>query len=77
LITAKAITMASYNEPKEILRTLMLADPAADWALSKYEPAVPPLMWFITKISPASITVFVKVKLTVVEAANAAPSNVI
>jgi hypothetical protein len=34
-MTAKAITIASDNEPKEILRTLMLADPAADWALSK------------------------------------------
>ena len=34
-------------------------------------------IWLITKMSPASITVFVKVKLTVVEAANAAASNVI
>ena len=34
-------------------------------------------MWFIIKMSPASITVLVKVKLTVVEAANAAASNVI
>ena len=34
-------------------------------------------MWFIIRMSPASITVFVSVKLTVVEAANAAASNVI
>ena len=30
LITANAITIASLNEPKEMLRTLMLAEPAAD-----------------------------------------------
>ena len=30
LITAKAITMASDNEPAVIFRTLMLAEPAAD-----------------------------------------------
>ena len=38
---------------------------------------MPPLMWFIIRMSPASITVLVKAKLTVVEAANAAASNVI
>jgi len=77
LITAKAITIASLNEPAVIFRTLMLAEPAADWALSRYEPAVPALMWFIIKMSPASITVLVRVKLTVVSEASAAAFNVI
>jgi hypothetical protein len=35
LMTAKAITMASDNEPPVMFRTLMLAEPAADCALSK------------------------------------------
>ena len=77
LMTANAITMASDNEPAVMFRTLMLAVPAADWALSRYEPAVPALMWFIIRMSPASITVLVKVKLTVVSAASAALFSVI
>ena len=77
LITANAITMASESDPVVMFRTLTLADPAADWAFNRYDPAVPPLMWFITRISPASITVLVKVNETVVSAASAAAFSVI
>ena len=77
LITANAITMASESDPVVMFRTTMDADPAADCAVSRYDPAVPPLMWFMMIMSPDSITVLVRVNETVVSPASAAAFSVI
>ena len=55
----------------------MLALPPTTCALSKYAPAVPVPAWLKNKTSFACKIVFVNVKLTVVDAASAAPSIVI
>ena len=71
-MTAKRNTMASVNAPRVKLLTLMDADPAAVDALKAYAPNVPPEIWFITRMSPASITLLVSVNETIEVAASEA-----
>lgn len=70
-MTAKRITIASDSDPVVKLLTLMTADPAAVDALNAYAPNVPPEIWFITIMSPASITLLVSVNETIVVPASA------
>ena len=71
-MTAKRSTIASVSAPRVKLLTLMDADPAAVAALNEYAPNVPPEMWFITMMSPASITLLVSVNETIEVAASEA-----
>jgi len=77
LMTANAITMASLRLPAVILRTLIVALPAADCALRRYEPIVPPEIWFRTNTSPAAIVELLKTNETVVLALSVALFSVI
>src|SRR4051812_45288334 len=62
------MTIASPRAPAVLLRTSIVAEPAAARALSVYDPIVPPEIWLRTSTSVAAMDVLVRTNETIVAA---------